>query len=1044
MKTKKVLTFFFLFNFLLIFSISGWAYWVWSPESGKFVNPEGAVQDTAEEQYDYAMQLYKEKDLDEAADQFKHLLKKYPGSRIAPEAQYRLGVIQEEKGDYLKAFGAYKTLVESYPQSERVNEVIEREFRIGNLFLSGKKAKLMGMEILPSLSKAVEIFQHIVKQAPYGEWGDKAQFRLGLAHKKGGQYSEAIEAFQAFIDQYPKSELLPEARFQMAEISYLRSAAQVRDQRALEDASKYVDSFLTRYPDTDASEQAAKLRQQIDEKNAEKNYRIGLYYEKENYLSSALIYYSDVAERYPDTAYGKKAAEKLKSLKEPTTFITDQEKEVRESIQVLEAKLKGISDQDAAEKGKLKREIERLTKREKSLEKNKGESLNRREKDIKRREGELKGKYKNLKNKKKLLKTNTSDDFKRAIERWEASLDEEKNQLEEEKSQLHDWRKTLGIEPRKFSLDILPFVGEAPSELDEVRATGARKLYKLSEEKRILLDEKEVLYKQVGELNAILENFEIKRMGLDEIERALEKVDPKGGGDLLRQKEELASLRERIDALNRDLNAQKALYEKQFGAADWLTWIKTSQQVVTASSGTVAKSLQKSWQMVNPFDGRSSGLESKSLEELLSLRMHLKEKIVATQTMADTLSRAFDEELALQERKRLMAQLDRPGSETDVRELRKSVKQLEKSIRGGYEEIQDRHAQKRDLLKELKTVLDTEKDREQVLVKAGRTAARPAVGFFRFWKVFLFGLPDKDVETTREAAQITDGEASEQARKLKEEIELESLLIEIRHREIKNLEKELEILKAKASLAGGYQFRSSYVKIPYTLIGEAIDKARRMLPSQDRQEALINRMNDETKQLDHFRQELKQVETAIAARDSGQTPAVSPAEPEKSAGKVSEKSLPGEEELKANIEAMSQQLEEMRKQYQRDKALLETQLKAIGGESQSEMEKSSDQKSDLLQQEDKIRKELGNVTGRLEKLMSRELELESAEAAILTRRIQKIDPLLQKIKSKAVLQDLATEQERMKSRVSQIESRRDYLSRELKRFQTAEPAGASS
>src|SRR3989338_7101235 len=73
------------------------AYWVWSPESGKFVNPEGAVQDTAEEQYDYAMRLYKEKDLAEAAEQLKGLLKKYPGARIAAEAQYRLGTIYEEQ-----------------------------------------------------------------------------------------------------------------------------------------------------------------------------------------------------------------------------------------------------------------------------------------------------------------------------------------------------------------------------------------------------------------------------------------------------------------------------------------------------------------------------------------------------------------------------------------------------------------------------------------------------------------------------------------------------------------------------------------------------------------------------------------------------------------------------------------------------------------------------------------------------------------------------------------------------------------------------------
>ena len=166
------------------------------------------VQDAADEQYQSAMQFYKDKNLDQSAQQLENLIKKYPTSRAASEAQYRLGTIYEEKGNYVKAFRAYKNLVQSYPQSERINEVIERQFRIGNLFLSGKKAKLMGLEILPSLPRAVEIFKYIVEQAPYSDYGDKAQFRLGLAYKKWHHYDESMQAFQAVIDQYPKSDLV--------------------------------------------------------------------------------------------------------------------------------------------------------------------------------------------------------------------------------------------------------------------------------------------------------------------------------------------------------------------------------------------------------------------------------------------------------------------------------------------------------------------------------------------------------------------------------------------------------------------------------------------------------------------------------------------------------------------------------------------------------------------------------------------------------------------------------------------------------------------
>ena len=329
MKNRKVL---FLLLFLFVRAFSAHAAWVWSPESGKFVNPEGSVQGTAEEDFDYAMKFYREKNLKEAAEKFHQILKKYPSARIAPEAYYRLGTIYEETGDTLKGFKTYKTLIETYPQSDRFSEVIEREFSIGNLFFAGKKAKLAGLEILPSLPRAVEVFEHIVKSAPYSTYGDQAQFQLGLSYKKWNHYAEAVTAFQTLIDQYSKSSLLDKARFQLAETSFLRSSAEFRDQRVLDDASKEVDKFMNRYPgaEHESSEKAAKLRQAIDEKNSEKNYRIGLYYEKEKYLESAFIYYSDAAKKYPDTKWGQKAAERLKALKNPADYLGTQEKQAAE------------------------------------------------------------------------------------------------------------------------------------------------------------------------------------------------------------------------------------------------------------------------------------------------------------------------------------------------------------------------------------------------------------------------------------------------------------------------------------------------------------------------------------------------------------------------------------------------------------------------------------------------------------------------------------------------------------------------------------------
>lgn len=1026
------------------------AYWVWSPESGKFVNPEGAVQDTAEEQYDYAMRLYKEKDLDEAAEQLKGLLKKYPGARIAAEAQYRLGTIYEEQSDYMKAFKAYRTLVESYPQTERLSEVIEREFRIGNLFLSGRKGKLMGIEILPSLPRAVEVFKHIVTQAPYSEWGDDAQFRLGVAYKKWSHFDEAVEAFQGFIDQYPKSELLPEARFQLAETSYLRSSSAYRDQRALDDASQQVDRFLGQYPDTTASEKAAKLRQMIDEKNAEKNYRVGLYYEKENFLPSALIYYSDVAKNYAHTQWGQKSAEKLKSLREPVSFHSTEVKQIEDDVSILRAKIAAMTDDEKAEKEKLKRQMERLEEKHESIAKTRKDSMKRRDMDIKRREREWKDKVKKLKIKRKLLKKNPSEDLKRAFDRWEASLETERQELEKEKVQNVEIKKVMGMDSGGLSWEVLPFVGPPRSEVDKVRRIEAKQLYKISEDKKILLDEKEVLYRQYSEIAHLLQNMENERLGIYSEEQTYEAIQAKGGEKLENRRQELEGIRSQIKGLEDDLKEKQKIYEDRYGKSLVTGLFKSSTRIAAQSADAVGQSIQQSINWLNPFDGKASALEDKTLDELLERQMHLKEKINSQKTMVETLGQAFDEELALQEQKRLLDSLQ-VEEEINVSEFRRAIKKVEKDIRRGYQEIGDRNKLKNDLLKELDGVLKANEASRPVWVRAGKAVAAPAVGFGKFWKAFIFGLPNQDAVLTEEAQHVNASSVNmERVQELKDEIELQSVLIEAKSREIENLRKEREIMRAKASLAGGLKFRSAFVDIPYEVIGEAIENARKLVPKKERGEIIIQKLNKETSQLEAYKSEMRMIDEAIKNKEGGRqrsasesAPAVSKEESSESAmseavPESSQETDPGQEAIKAEVEIMIQKIETERQNYEKERISFETELRQFMKESNSYLETSHDASADLSEEEIDLRGELSQLGGEIENMIEREKSLQEKETGILEKRIQKIDVIIQKVNSQAASQDLLTERGRLEGRLDQLQSRSDFLSNEVQRFQLPE------
>lgn len=1015
MNQKKVAAFFFLFlPFLLLEPSVSNAYWVWSPESGKFVNPETAVQDTADEQYDYAMKFYKERNLDEASNQLKGLLKKFPGSRIAPEAQYRLATIYEERGDYMKAFNAYKVLVESYPQSERLNEVIERKFRIGNLFLSGKKGKLLGLEILPSLPRAVEVFDSIVKQAPYSDFGDDAQFHLGLAYKKWGRFEESVKAFQGLIDRYPQSTWVPQARYQLAETAYAHSSAQYRDQRVLDDASKQVDRFLSHHPDTHASEKASKLRQAIDEKNAEKNFRIGSYYEKENYLESALIYYEDVADRYPHTKWGQKVAVKLKALKQPAGFHEDQKKILEQKRTKLEAELKSLAEK-SDERRDAERELEKVSKAGRQIDKNMKDSLKSRKKDLERRSRELKEKFKNLERKKKLGKRNPSEDFKRALERWLASLEKERQGLEKEKAQLREWRKESGISEKKWQPE-LPFVGgQERSPVEKIQQIGAKKLFKISQEKRELFEKKETLYEERAELAAGLRLL-----------RSRSAAKPGAGISRSINVEE-------IQNLENELRKKRESYEREFGESNLPGWVWAPTKMVTRSADVLTKSIDRSIDFLNPFSPSS---EKADIQQFLEKRMHLKEKIATQQNLIQTLHQAFDAQLALDERKRLLAQL-KDAEKADPRRLRQSIKRTEKQIRQSYQEIQDRHERKKKLLADLDRVLKQERSQGGLLQKTGHAVSFPAVAAYKSTKAFFFGLPSEEVELTKTAGELkSDSAQAEQAKSLKEQIELESLMIEARHREIQNLQKQLEILKAKASLAGGYRFRSPLVRVPYEFLGEAIESARSVVPKRERQVILADRMNEETSKLEEMKAELRDLEKEIAAL-SEKTPekarTKSPAVEKGVAGPREKAAAAGSEKALSALRSNRREAEEIVMQEEIARLARELEAKrnayeAAVGRTKTKPAAKADAEKDL--------EDLRETEAAIVRLIQRETELEQAESEIFEQRIRAIDPVVKKVTSKATSQDLLTERERIESRLSEIDLRRDFLSKELKRFES--------
>jgi len=270
---------------------------------------------TPESQFEFAKSLYEIKDYKGARKEFLKLFKAYPESYEASESQYYIGMIEEEQGRLYEAFLAYQMVIDKYPFSERIQEIIEREFKIGESFMSGEKRKAMGVP-LPVENPAIEIFSKVVENSTFGPLAAKAQYKLGLLLKGLMRYYEAEDAFNKVITNYPNSEWADASKYQLAVTRAATSRGPSYDQGAAKEAEEQFEEFIKEHPDATLSRQAEKNLQNLREKEAQGNYEIAEFYEKQNAYQAARIYYQDVINNYPTSEWSVRAVEKLRMMEE--------------------------------------------------------------------------------------------------------------------------------------------------------------------------------------------------------------------------------------------------------------------------------------------------------------------------------------------------------------------------------------------------------------------------------------------------------------------------------------------------------------------------------------------------------------------------------------------------------------------------------------------------------------------------------------------------------------------------------------------------------
>jgi outer membrane protein assembly factor BamD len=282
----------------------------WSDDSGGDVSAS-----SSRDQLELAHKLEAQGERDNALKAYKALLRRWPLSFFAPEAQYRLGKILEDEADFYNAFQAFQKMVTKYPSSEYFEQALNEQYRIANLYLAGEPQRIWKIPVGPSMDKTVDMYERIIKNAPYGTYAPQCQFNIGLARENQRKFTDAVDAYQKVLDNYPSSPVASNAQYQ---IGYAWMRSTISGDYDLGATKKAVDAFqdyLVRYPTSDKAEQAQENIQKLGQKQTQGAFEVAKFYETQHESRAAFIYYNEVLREDPNSAQAQVAKKRIQELR---------------------------------------------------------------------------------------------------------------------------------------------------------------------------------------------------------------------------------------------------------------------------------------------------------------------------------------------------------------------------------------------------------------------------------------------------------------------------------------------------------------------------------------------------------------------------------------------------------------------------------------------------------------------------------------------------------------------------------------------------------
>ena len=276
-----------------------------------FFTPPDISGLTPEEVMEKAARLADKGDKTQAIEILKEHLKKHPDGKFAPEIHFRIGKLYLDKNNYNKAYTILEKVFIDHPNISNPDRVLEALFRIADVLYDGKRRNIAGIPLGKQYSKAIKIYERIISHAPFGQYADDSQFRIGKTYMLMDKDQDAIKAFKTLEKDYPDSTHLEEALFLIASNHDSLSKASDYDQQNTEKAIEKYRKFLQSYPESTYHEKAQKRLAVLLDRKGKEIFQIAKFYFDRKKYQAAKVYFNSLIEEYSMTQWAEKSTQYL-------------------------------------------------------------------------------------------------------------------------------------------------------------------------------------------------------------------------------------------------------------------------------------------------------------------------------------------------------------------------------------------------------------------------------------------------------------------------------------------------------------------------------------------------------------------------------------------------------------------------------------------------------------------------------------------------------------------------------------------------------------